>query len=381
MKKYLLTILFIFILIPFAFSDTVETFKEYGTFEEVNAINLNGNFNNIRNVVNGSLNNINTKTGFEFVEILSSLPIAGNQGRIVYNTTNDTINADNGTAWVTAPTYAGDAVQGEMLYFNGTTWVRLGVGTAGNTLKSGGMAANLSWAALNLAGGAGYITGTLPTGSGGTGATANANAANGVVVLDASGDVPANSVNAAAIETGAVGTDEISTSFMACFSKVVAQQTNTTLIDGTLTNKWVIFQGYIYAGSSEADCDAHIPGGSSDAATLGETWRVAGEDTTPVEGFAGVGDADLKEDDISTFYGRFYSESGIAAPAVEENWAPDVPKGLCVLNGDAVNSFSKDCFLYVDATTFDLMLHVGTVANAFVAFSIFITVLPDTTPL
>ena len=35
------------------------------------------------------------------------------------------------------------------------------------------------------------VTGTLPTGSGGTGSTANANAAGGVVVLDASSKLPA----------------------------------------------------------------------------------------------------------------------------------------------------------------------------------------------
>ena len=171
MKKIILSILFIFTLMTSASGDVVQTFKEYGTFEEVNAINLNGNFNNIRNIVNGALNNVNTKSGFEFVEIVSSLPIAGNQGRIVYNTTTDTISADNGLAWVTSPTYAGNAAQGEILYFDGTNWVRLGVGTVSQALVSGGTAADVSWGALNLAGGATIVTGDLPMADGGTGAS------------------------------------------------------------------------------------------------------------------------------------------------------------------------------------------------------------------
>lgn len=81
--------------------------------------------------------------------------------------------------------------QGNILYRGATYWNNLAAGTLGNTLKCGGTGANPSWAALNLAGGAGYITGTLPTANGGTGATANANAASGVVVLNASSQLPA----------------------------------------------------------------------------------------------------------------------------------------------------------------------------------------------
>jgi hypothetical protein len=38
--------------------------------------------------------------------------------------------------------------QGEVLYFNGTTWVALGVGTSGQFLQSQGAAANVQWASL-----------------------------------------------------------------------------------------------------------------------------------------------------------------------------------------------------------------------------------------
>lgn len=44
--------------------------------------------------------------------------------------------------------------QGDVCYFDGTKWVRLGPGTAGQVLRTGGAAANPSWitAAVTLAG-------------------------------------------------------------------------------------------------------------------------------------------------------------------------------------------------------------------------------------
>jgi hypothetical protein len=67
--------------------------------------------------------------------------------------------------------------QGDLLYFNGTSWVRLGAGTAGYILKTQGVGANPAWLQ------------TLPTANGGTGATADANSANGVCVLDSNARV------------------------------------------------------------------------------------------------------------------------------------------------------------------------------------------------
>jgi len=61
-----------------------------------------------------------------------------------------------------------------------------------------GSIANAKLVAIALAS---AVTGTLPVGNGGTGATAAANAANGVVVLDASAYVPNNSVDTGALKT------------------------------------------------------------------------------------------------------------------------------------------------------------------------------------
>ncbi len=171
MKKFTLFIIISLSLITNACAGTIDFFFEYGVGSEVNNINLNGNFRNIINEFNGGIDNTNLKTGFRLVEVLGALPIPETPGRVVYLTTEDVLYLDDGSAWFGTPTYTGTPAQGEMLYFNGTNWVRLGVGTVGNTLKSGGAAVNLSWAALNLAGGSGYITGTLPIANGGTGAT------------------------------------------------------------------------------------------------------------------------------------------------------------------------------------------------------------------
>ena len=169
MRKYIIAIFLFLGIMGTSSADTVYRYFDYGEDSEVNANNLNGNFNNIITVINGALTNVNTKSGYSFFEVLSSLPVAGTQGRIVYNTTEDTINADNGTAWVTAPTYAGTAAQGELLYFDGTNWARLAVGTSGQFLQTKGTA-NPVYSKVDLADTT-EITGTLAETNGGTGVT------------------------------------------------------------------------------------------------------------------------------------------------------------------------------------------------------------------
>jgi propanediol dehydratase small subunit len=90
---------------------------------------------------------------------------AGTSGRFL-----QTQGAAQNPVWA-LPTFASSlsdvvltaAAQGDILYRNATQWVNLAAGSAGNTLKTGGVAANPSWAALNLAGGANFVTGVLPT--------------------------------------------------------------------------------------------------------------------------------------------------------------------------------------------------------------------------
>lgn len=196
----IISILFLLIAIPL-YAGTVATFKTYNTGDLVTANNLNGNFNNIRNPLNGGLDNNNADTdgGFRFIEVLAALPAAGNQGRVVFDTGTNTLNFDTGVAliatgllpnnqtWTGNNTFTGidsfidftattvdinggaidgttvgstvtaaghfstlkvgTTTQGEILYDNGTSFVRLGVGTTGpnQVLQTRGASANPLW--------------------------------------------------------------------------------------------------------------------------------------------------------------------------------------------------------------------------------------------
>lgn len=51
-------------------------------------------------------------------------------------------------SWETAFSYSGSPVQGDILYYSGSAWSRLGYGTSGYFLKTNGAAANPSWSAM-----------------------------------------------------------------------------------------------------------------------------------------------------------------------------------------------------------------------------------------
>ncbi len=369
MKKLFLTILLIFSFLSLASADKVDKFFNYGVNSEVNNLRLNGNIDNILRVINGGLDNTNADVtdGFRFIEILSALPLAGEEGRAVFLTTDDTFNFDTGTAFNAVITVPGTPAQGEILYFDGI-WQRLAVGTLGQFLQTQGASADPSWQKVDLAD-TNDITGTLAVGNGGTGLTSGdfSRTAGG----DLGGTYPSPTVDA--VQAGIIDATAISTSFMGVFSKNVSEETNTLIIAGSFENKWIIYQGYLRQGTNE------IPGGSDDAAALGEHWRTAGEATTPVHSQGSGNQADTKNDSFSIFSGRFYSESGITAPGTTDVYNSSAPEGLCVESADADNDFDTDCFLYVDATSEDVMLHVGTLnPGSIVDFSIFITILPDT---
>jgi len=75
---------------------------QYAPTGEVTDVNLNGRFNSLANTLNGDLTNENAAVsgGFRFIEILAALPANGNQGRVVYYTSNNTLNFDTGIVWI-----------------------------------------------------------------------------------------------------------------------------------------------------------------------------------------------------------------------------------------------------------------------------------------
>lgn len=172
------------------FADTLSIPTTYSTNGQVTASNLNGNFSAVASKVNGGLDNTNADTlnGYRFFETKSSLPTAGSQGRVIFLTTDNTLNFDNGSTFtksvsVSSPSN-GDTLyynsgwnslakgtdgqvlklssgipswglpgdlsitsqaQGDILYYNGANWVRLAAGTSGQVLKTQGAAANPTW--------------------------------------------------------------------------------------------------------------------------------------------------------------------------------------------------------------------------------------------
>ena len=152
MKKWILLFLGLFITVN-SFAGTVSLHTTYSTNSQVTSTNLNGNNTVWLNALNGGLDNDNANTsgGYRFYEVRSSLPTAGTEGRTVFLTTDDTLNFDTGAAWTAVPTISGTPAQGDIIYYNGSNWVKLTAGTSGTFLKTQGASANPTWANTFLA--------------------------------------------------------------------------------------------------------------------------------------------------------------------------------------------------------------------------------------
>ena len=140
-----------------AFCDIVQVFKDYNTGDNVTADNLDGNLNNIRNVINGGLDNTNADTtdGFRFVEILDALPSPGQQGRVVFFTVDNQLYFDTGSQFVQAVTLLGTLELGDTIYHDGTTFVDLDKSTDSTRYLSNRGTDNIpSWSKVQLSDGA-----------------------------------------------------------------------------------------------------------------------------------------------------------------------------------------------------------------------------------
>jgi hypothetical protein len=122
----------------------------YQTNSVLSSTNLNGNFTAVASWANGGIDNTNidTASGYRLFETLSSLPAAGTIGRVIFLTTDNSLNFDTGAAWIKSISTADTPVQGNVLYYNGSAWVVLATGTSGQYFKTNGAAANPAWATL-----------------------------------------------------------------------------------------------------------------------------------------------------------------------------------------------------------------------------------------
>lgn len=157
----MIKLLFIlFLLLRSANSAEVDLPTTYANGGTVTASNLNGNFTAITAQVNGGLDNDNANSdqGFRFFETKAALPTAGNQGRVVFLTTTNTLNFDNGSSWQTTVTPSGTPSTGYLPYYN-SGWTLLAPGSQYYALVSNGASSLPSYQQVSLANG---VTGNLP---------------------------------------------------------------------------------------------------------------------------------------------------------------------------------------------------------------------------
>jgi hypothetical protein len=125
---------------------------------------------------------------------------------------NGAIFASNGS--VSVPSYrsltalldamVGTGTQGQIIYRGTAVWQALAPGTAGQTMLSGGSAANVSWGAVSLTAG---VSGTLPVANGGTGQTTLT--ANAVLVGNGTSAVTASAITSDNGSTLRVTTNQV----------------------------------------------------------------------------------------------------------------------------------------------------------------------------
>ena len=170
MFKRLVAIVIGFMLTTSSFAGQVQTYKDYNAGDSFTDIDIDGNLNNIRNVLNGNLDNTNANTvgGFRFFEVRGSLPTAGTQGRVVYRTSDNTLWYDNGSTFLPFIATAGTPSLADILVYDGTLWSLLTEGAVGTFLMSSGSTQQLRYSKVELAS-TSSVNGILGSGNGGTG--------------------------------------------------------------------------------------------------------------------------------------------------------------------------------------------------------------------
>lgn len=174
--KFILTILLLFLAVN-ANATLITSPTTWNNGDTVTAAKLNGNQNAITNVVNGSLDNTNTSSGYRLFKIVATLPSAGNQGDVAFLTSNNTLNLDNGATWQATITPSGTLATGQIPYYNGG-WQLLSPGSQYYSLVSNGSSSLPSYQLVSLVNG---VTSTLPIANGGTGQTSSNNALNALL--------------------------------------------------------------------------------------------------------------------------------------------------------------------------------------------------------
>lgn len=152
MRKLLIS-LFIFIS---SCSQVFATQISYPTIWSVNDtvtnVKLNNNDNAVSNVVNGNIDNGNIATGYSLYQTVSVLPSAGNQGRVFFLTSDNSLNLDTGGSFVKTITPAGVLATGQIPCYN-SGWQLCAPGAQNLPLVSNGTSSLPTYQLLALSGG------------------------------------------------------------------------------------------------------------------------------------------------------------------------------------------------------------------------------------
>ena len=141
----------------------------------------------------------------------------------------------------------GSDAQGDVLYYNGTDYVRLGAGTAGQALTTGGSGANVSWTTISTTMG-GDISGT----------TTNAQIVANAVTAN---EIAADAVGSSEIAAGAVAAAELASDAVTTVKILDANVTTAKIADNAVTLAKIADGtqgGVIYMGASGAVSYTHL---------------------------------------------------------------------------------------------------------------------------
>lgn len=155
MKKILPLLFLLISSCNHAFATQITFPTIWGVNDTVTNVKLNNDNNAVSSVVNGNIDNTNTAPGYALYKTVAALPSPGNQGSVDFLTSNNTLNLDTGSAWITTITPNGALATGNIPYYN-AGWQQLSPGAQYLTLVSNGVSSLPSYQTLSLhAGGTG----------------------------------------------------------------------------------------------------------------------------------------------------------------------------------------------------------------------------------